>query len=78
MRIRGLVPLPPYVQFAENGRVTYPPDTPLLMNGRRIGVLLWAVPTADRESLELEAELDDGLELPPMWIAVSSPPKKGE
>lgn len=68
MRVTGLVPLPPYVQFAENGRVTFAADTPCLMNGRRIGRLLSATPTADRESMELEVELDDGLEIPPLWI----------
>jgi hypothetical protein len=70
VRIIGLVPLPPYVEFAENGTVTFPPDTPLKLNDQRIGRLVRATPTADRESLELEAVLDDGVELPPLWIEV--------
>lgn len=69
MRVRGLVPLPPYVLFAEQGRVTFAPDTPFMQNGRRIGVLVSAVPTANRESLEVEVVLDEGIDLPPLWIS---------
>lgn len=67
MRVVGLVPLPPSNRFSTNARVTFSPDTVCRMNDQPIGRLISAKPTDDRESLELEVELYDGIELPPMW-----------
>lgn len=67
MRVVGLVPLPPSNRFATNARVTFSEDTVCRMNNQPIGRLISAKPTDDRESLELEVELYDGVELPEFW-----------
>lgn len=70
MRIRGLVPLPPYHRFGNDAKVNFEPDTPFMLNDQRIGKLLSAIPTIDRRHLELEVELDEGLDLLEGWTII--------
>jgi hypothetical protein len=67
MRIVGLLPLPPYDIFATNAKITFKENTPFSMNDQRIGQLISAQPTEDRESIEVVVELDEGMEMPLMW-----------
>lgn len=72
MRVVGLVPLPPYETFSESSKITFSPNTVMYMEPehKRIGILISAQPTADRESIEVTVELDEGIEIPLFWSRV--------